>query len=102
MSDTVPLSLSYCIYQSSFVSNHCQYFLICDLFSPTNFFHSFPYSYFEGLWSFISSSYQCFYHSLLKISLSQELCPLCECLFSYGYPFLNFSVKFGISCNNIP
>src|SRR6218665_1582929 len=40
MSDTFPLSLSYCIYQSSFVSNHCQYFLICELFSPTEFFHS--------------------------------------------------------------
>src|SRR6218665_14794 len=43
-----------------------------------------------------------FYHSLLKISLSQEFCPLWECLFSYRYPSFNFSVKFGISCNNIP
>src|SRR6218665_688349 len=42
-----------------------------------------------------------FYHSLLKISLSQEFCPLWECLFSYRYPSFNFSVKFGISCNNI-
>ena len=100
MSDTVPLSLSYCIYQSSFVSNHCQYFLICDLFSPTNFFHSFPYSYLEGLWSFISSSQQYFYHSLLKISLSLRSSVLF--LLSYCYPSFNFSVKFGISCNNIP
>src|SRR6218665_1821854 len=41
MSEPFPLSLSYCIYQSSFISNHCQYFLICDLFSPAEF-SSFP------------------------------------------------------------
>src|SRR6218665_4150870 len=36
--------------------------------------------------------------------LSQEFCPLSECLFPYRYPSFNFSVKFGIhvSCNNIP
>src|SRR6218665_498685 len=44
---------------------------------------------------------QCFYHSLLQISLSQEFCPLWECLFSYRYPSFNLSVKYGISCNNI-
>src|SRR6218665_577744 len=43
-----------------------------------------------------------FYHSLLKISLYQEFCPLWECLFSYRYPSFNFSVTFDISCNNIP
>src|SRR6218665_2600466 len=25
------------LYQGSFISYHCQYFLICDLFSPTDF-----------------------------------------------------------------
>ena len=39
----------------------------------------------------------CFYHSLLKISLCQEFCPLGECLFSCRYPSFNFSVKFDIS-----
>jgi len=55
MSDPFPLILSFFIYQSSFISNHCQYFLICDLFSPTEFFNSSPYSRFEGLRSFIST-----------------------------------------------
>src|SRR6218665_3713225 len=38
MSDPFPLSLSYCIYQGSFFFfNNCQYFLIFNLTSPTDF-----------------------------------------------------------------
>src|SRR6218665_614914 len=37
MSDSFPLSLSYFIYQSSVVSNHCQYFLISDLLVQLSF-----------------------------------------------------------------
>jgi len=76
------LSFSYCVYQGSFFSNHCQHFFVCCMFCPIDLLYYSLRSHFKSLQSscillimiHVSDPYNTILHIIILSSATSESC----------------------------